>query len=780
MPLKISLEAKAVLAVFIALVSAALIVQFWHAMPFVVFSSTSVFLQEYPVQAFDGGQSCILLRYHIPENLVVKSIDIRVFSGGNQLFFERFDAEEKDLLKEACFDSARLPTGRSRVEVLSLGNSLFFNIERLSGQRPPKPIPQISILGLEDGLVMFEVKGFDTTRIAPVEIVVNGSFDHAVFPQQESQVFEEKVEMGQGPNTVEVSFGGESASEVFNKEPTKALPFPLGIALISFSFFAFGCFLFPKKGFVERLALGIALTLVILAVLVFALNYLGALNFYTVTGLFLACIVAALLAGRKTLAQTFSKQSIRQVSPLIGVAIALFFVVPIFFNVFSFTDITYWNKFYEGQTGLILEANAIPTWDELSYFGRTYSFSPGYFVMEAGVSFITGLQGTELYALMLSLSNIFFLFALFYLGRALKLSDRKTALFVMFTAMSSFLLSALVYSPRHVLSFTFFVMALAMLIRQDKAWVTGLFLAVMAFIQFPLLIFFPLFYAIIAREVKFKRMAKAFIAGLAITALIMVPNLVLYGLPFQASPDDWGYLINYNLYYWFLDVAAILVFFVLFSLVDVAKGESGKDFYSRKLFAGFILGTLIQLFVIYRWNILTTTTLALLIVALFPEKYLKSGVTERMLSIIALVAFGFLLLGMSYLNVQEVVTTPDSFIAGYTSTSSRILSDPMFGHNVTSVAGRPVLADLRVEYADQEKLEDAYTFLESRDYSILEKYGIDYTLNQVDYIHRQAIGGQPKYGIIEFPPLDKIYSNGFLFIHRVPRNWKENLQAIRG
>jgi hypothetical protein len=775
MPLKISLEAQAVLAIFVVVVSAALLVPFWHSMPFVVFSSSSVFLQEYPVQAFEDEQSCILLRYHLPDNLVVKNVDLRIFSEGSQLFFERFEAEQKDFFKQTCFDSGRLEQGHSRIEILSLGNSLFFNLDKLPGQRPPKQETRLAILGLEKDTVQFEVSNFDTSQIKPVEIFVNGEFDHAVFPQKESQSFEERIEMHPGQNKVEVSFNGKVSAADFEQDPRNALPLPIGIALLSFSFFAFGCFLFPKKGFVERMALGIALSLVLLTALVFSLNYLNLLNFYSVTGLFLLCIIVALLAGRKSLKQTFSKERIIKLSPLIWIAIALFFTIPIFFHFFSFTDITYWNKFYERQTSMIVGANTIPVWDELSYFGRTYSFSPGYFVMEAGISFVTGLQGTGLYALTLSLANIFFFFSLFYLGRALKLSDKKIAMFAMFTAMSSFLLSALVYSPRHVLSFAFFIVALATLIKHNKPIVTGLFLAVTAFIQFPLIIFFPLFYAIIARKIELKRMLKAFIAGLVLAFILMLPHLMLYGLPFQASPEEWGYLINYNLYYWFLDIVAILVFFVLFSLTDLFKGNSGKDFYSRKLILGFILGTLIQLFVIYRWNILTTTTLALLIVVLFPEKYLKISVVERILSILALVAFGFLLLGMSYLNVHEIVTTPVSFVESYTSTDSQILSDPMFGHNMTSVAGRPVLADLRVEYADQEKLEDAYTFLEKRQYSILEKYEIDYTLNQVDYIHRQAIGGQPKYGIIEFPPLDKIYSNGFLFIHRVSKNWKERV-----
>ncbi len=746
MLLRISLEAKAALVIFIVIVSAALLVPFWHSMPFVAFSSSSVFLQEYSTQAFGNGESCVLLRYHIPDNLVVKNADLRIFSEGEQLFFERFDTEEKDFFKQACFGSDRLNHGRSRIEILSLGNNLFFNLEKISGQKPPGQETGISILGIENNSIKFEVNNFDTSKIKPVEIFVNGEFDHAVFPQHESQSFEERVKMQPGKNKVEVLFSGTAVVADFEQEPRNALPFPVGIAL----------------------------SLVLLTALVFSLNYLGFLSFYSVTGIFLACIIVALLAGRKSLKQTFTKEKLTKISPLIWIAIALFFAVPIVFHFFSFTEITYWNQFYERQTSMIVEGNAIPVWDGLSYFGRTFSFSPGYFVLESGVSFVTGLQGTELYALMLSLANIFFFFALFYLGRTLKLSDKKIAMFAMFTAMSGFLLSALVYSPRHVFSFTFFIMAVATLIRHNKPLVTGLFLAVMAFIQFPLIIFFPLFYAIIARKIELKRMLKAFFVGLVLATILMLPHLMLYGLPFQASPEEWGYLINYNLYYWFLDIVAILVFFVLFSITDLLKGNSGKDFYSRKLIVGFVLGTLIQLFIIYRWNILTTTTLALLIVVLFPEKYLKISVVERVLAILGLVGFGFLLFGMSYLNVHEVVTTPVSFISEYTSTGSNILSDPMFGHNMTSVAGRKVLADLRVEYADEEKLQDAYTFLEKRQYSILEKYGIDYTLNQVDYIHRQAIGGQPKYGIIEFPPLDKIYSNGFLFIHRVPKNWEEN------
>lgn len=773
MALKISPEAVAGILLFALVLSAVLLVPFWHSFPAVVFSTTSLFLEEYPVKAYGGEQSCLTAHFHIPENVMLQTANLRVFSEETPLFFERFDVLGKDFTKKACFDATALKTGDNKIEVLAMGKTLFFHLEKIEGTRPGVKQASIEGVSLSQDSVAFAVRDFDGLSFKPVEIWVNQRLDHAVYPEKGTESFSERIGMEPGLNQVTISFDGKTVSRQFEKPGFPSLPFPLGIALLVISFFLFGCSLFPKQDLVEKIALSMAIVFLIVITLVFALNYIGILGFYTVTGSFLGIILLLLFLSRKNLA--FSKASFTKLSPLIAVTLCLFFVAPVVFQFFSFTDVTYWNKFYERQSDLILQQNSIPVWDNLAYFGRTYSFSPGYFVLEAGIGWITGLRSQPLFAAMLFFANAFLFLSILYLGKSLHLSDKKAALFALFVAMSGFLISAMSYSPRHVFSFAFFLLALAFTIKHDKPLVTGLFLAAMAFIQFPLLVFFPLFYLFIAKKVHFKRLAKSFAFALVFTLLLMLPNLLLYGLPFQASPEDWGYLIDYSFYYWFIDIVAILIFFVLFSLADLVKGRVENGFYAKKLLFGFVAGTLIQLFVIYRWNILTTTTLALLIVVLFPKKKLADSVVERILSLLAIVAFGFLLFGMSYLNVHEIVTTPVSFVAERTSTDARILSDPMFGHDITSVAQRPVLADLRVEYADSEKLEDAYLFLETKDYSILGKYDISYTFNQVDYIHKQAIGGQPKYGIIEFYPLDKIYSNGFIFVHRVREEFKAQL-----
>jgi len=478
-------------------------------MPAVAFSAKSIFLEEYPVKVFSEEKACPKLHFHIPENILVEEIDLRIFSGAKPLFSERFSPESRDFVKEACFSTEGLAYGQNKIEILSMANSLFFSLEKSDKQKPGIGPPLIGQINASPGKLSFEVKNFDTSLYKPIKIFVNGSFDHAVYPESQEQSFQEAIETGPGKNIVTISFNGKTLSKEFEQAQAPSIPFPLGIAVLVLGIFAFGSII-PKKGFVEKTALGMALAFALIITLVFFLNYLGILGFYSVAGIFTGLAVLVLFLCRKNLGQSFSRINPKKASPIIAIAIALFFLVPVAFHAFSFTDVTYWNKFYERQSALIVEANAIPVWDSLSYFGRSYSFAPGYFLLEAGISWISGLQAINLFAAMLCLANIFLFFALFHLAKALELTDKKAALFSLFAAMSGFLLSAMSYSPRHVFSFALFIVALAFILKSNRPAITGLLLAAMAFIQFPLLLFFPVFYLIIARKPHLKRMLKAF------------------------------------------------------------------------------------------------------------------------------------------------------------------------------------------------------------------------------------------------------------------------------
>jgi hypothetical protein len=127
---------------------------------------------------------------------------------------------------------------------------------------------------------------------------------------------------------------------------------------------------------------------------------------------------------------------------------------------------------------------------------------------------------------------------------------------------------------------------------------------------------------------------------------------------------------------------------------------------------------------------------------------------------------------VSMYTIQGIATAPMDYLKYNTSTGARILSDPLFGHSIAYFADRAVLADLHVEYADGEKLRDSYKFLEEKDYSVLEKYSIDFTLNQSDYINKQATSGELSKEPIEFRELDKVYANGFIYVHRNTEAWK--------
>ncbi|MCX6799027.1 MAG: hypothetical protein NTW59_02960 [Candidatus Diapherotrites archaeon] len=774
MQTKLSIEAKAFAALFALLSISVLLVPFWHIAPQVVFSAKSFSLQEYQTVLYRGEKACTKIDYIVPGNIPTETIQFRFFSGNIPLLDETVKVGGENETKLFCFDPSALPLGDNLIEILASGNTLFYHMEKLDSERPPAPVTIVDSFSPAEDTVEFTVRNFDDSYYKPLEIFVNGKLDHRVYPAASEQGFSERVAMQPGANSVGVFFEGKQRAGAYFEKPSQPLlPFPLGLLLLVLGFAVFACFVFSKHDIAERLALATGAVLVVLIVLVFALNYAGLLSFYSVAGCFTVIVAALAFACRKNFSQTFSKDYILETSPIIGLALVLFFIVPVFFQLFSFTDITYWNKFYERQGALIYESNSIPTTDDLSYFGRSYSFSPGYFILEAGVHWIAGVQGTQLFALMLGISNALLFFSLFFFGRALGLSNKKNAILALFTGMSGFILGAMTYSPRHVLSFALLALALGCIIKRRHPAITGVFLGIMSFVQLPLLLFFPLFYIIVAKKIEWGRLAKTMVIAGAAGLMLLLPNLLLYGMPTQASSEEWGYLINYDLYYWFIDITAPLVFLALFFGADLLRRKIEGGAYTIRLFLGFLFGTVLQLTVVFRWNILTATNLALLVAFLFPESKLKDNFVERLLVILMMVAYGFLLYGMSYLNVHEIVTTPISFVAENTSTSARILSDPMYGHDLTSVAGRAVLADLRVEYADQQKLDDAYRFLEDKDYSIISKYRIDYVANQVDYIHKQAIGGKKAYGILEFKRFDKIYSNGFIFIHRVQPGWEK-------
>lgn len=756
---------------FVFFLVAVLSSNYWHSWPISTAFGPGVSLIEYDSEAFENEQSCFVLEYYPTKGDLNKSSKITVLSNQKLLALDSIKFNEKENRKKICFDSVLLDEGRQIIEILTHYNHLYYHIEKMGGIRPEAQKPGIEIKKIEDERINFSVKNFPVGKFAPVEIIVNNKLDHRVYPKEEEEEFNERIHLMPGENNVKVRFAGLEQSIEVKKTKEFTMPFVFGLFLLVLSLFVFCCFVFPEYALHKRLALSLALTSSAFVVLVFLLGLAKVLNAVS----FIACFILLLLVISLRYRKKFSlspPKTIRDIDSLVLFAFIVFVFISAFFHFYTYQHMTYWNGFYERMGSMIREQNSIPELDPLSYFGRGYTFVPGYFLFNAGIAWLTGLEATNLFALIMAFANAFFFLSVYYLGKSLELSKKQSALFSLLIITESFLLTAITLSPRHTLAFSLFILSLALLFDKKNPLLAGFILGIGAFIQAPLLLFFPLFGFIAARKFERKRTLFIFLSACAVFLLLFAPNLLKYGLPYQVEARDWGYLIKVPLDHLYRDFAPLIVFFFLFYFVDLWKKRIQFSAYSKKLFLGIILGFIIQMFVTYRYNIITTLNLGLLLALWFPSKKLQDIHFERICVIFLIGAVWFSLTAVNMFSIQGIAYEPMVFLKQNTSTSSRILTDPLFGHGISYFAERPVLADLHVEYADSEKLNDAYKFLEEKDYSILAKYSIDYTANQSDFINKQAIGGELSKQPIEFRELDKIYSNGFIFIHRNPGEWK--------
>lgn len=759
------------LALLLALFLAAVLTSnYWHSMSFSSHSGPAVFLAEYDSLAFDSEQECFTLEYNASSFDENRSANIIVFANNKSLAFEKIKFLEGENKKRVCFDSSLLKKGSNLVEILTHYSTLYYHIEKKTGPRPPTNA-SITISSVKNGSVQFSVKDFPIGRIAPIEILVNNKLDHRVYPKHATQDFNERVNLKTGQNIITVKFKKAEATVKAFREGRFRVPMLLGVLFLVLSLFVFSCFVFSEEALYKKLSLSLAFTAALLILCVFVLGLVGMLGWDSFTGLFLASLLAIAIYFRSNFSLTRLGKG-EKISSIVLLALLVFVFIATAFHLFTYQHMTYWNGFYERMGAMIVKENAIPKVDPLSYFGRGYTFVPGYFYFNAGLSWLSGLDGTQLFALILAFAGMLFFLSIYYFGKSLGLSGKQCAILSLIMLTEGFVLTAVTLSPRHALAFSLFILSLALLFDRKHPLLPGLVLGTAAFIQTPLLAFFPVFAFIAARRFEWKRTLYTILIAGAFFLVLFTPNLLSYGLPYQIESGDWGYLITVPLSTLWKDFSPMLGFFALFYLVDILKKRIRFDSYTKKLFAGVIAGFFIQMFITYRYNILTALNLALLLALWFPVKKLRDVHFNRLCLILIAVTVWYFLSTVNMFSIQGIGLDPMIALKENTSTNARILSDPLFGHSVAYFAQRGVLSDLHVEYADDKKLLDTYRFLEKKDYSVLKKYSIDYTINQSDYINRQAMNGKLSKQPIEYRKLDKIYSNGFIFIHRNREEWK--------
>ncbi|MFH1234514.1 MAG: hypothetical protein V1493_02775 [Candidatus Diapherotrites archaeon] len=741
----------------------------WHSLALKQ-ESVSFSLYSYDRQFAEGQKACFSLEITASNAPEKRQESLLASSGGKTLLAETIEASESGI-KGHCFSTQNLGQ-KNLVEIFIGKENLFYVLEKADIITESTPVVAIEgTTALKGGKaeVRFNVRGLPEHKAVPVEIFVNGKLDHRIYPEGGAEEFSEKIGLLEGDNAVKISALGVSAETTAQYEKPFTLPLFAGLLIIALAFFVLNAFVFGRKGILEGSALSLAGIAALLMANGFALAVFSVLNAFSFSALFLAEIALIVFYFRANFSPKAFQKKIS--FSLIEIITVLFFVfLTLFLQFFAPSHQTAWSVYYERQANAVAENFGIPAMDELSYLGRPFSFVPGYFLFEGAIYWLTGALGQELFALTLAFSNLFLALAALFFASRLGLKRNQAALFLIFLSMSTFVFTAFTLTPRHGIALAFLFVSLGLLLGKEKFWHSSVFLAAGLAVQIPLAAFYPFLAFFLVPKTEWKKTAKALAGGIALFLPFLALILLSGGVPSQAMPRMWGYLIPMPAADLFMDPGLLLFFFCLSALFEAPRyfsGKAGWDSFRKKLLLGVFASSIAQVFISSRMG-LATAVLISAFLAYSLQKY------EKELSNLAFFIFGLVLVFCLFL---ALAVTPyyiysqqanDALLAlkQNSSTGDRVLCDPYYGHKIAFESGRITLADLMVEYADSEKLTDSYRFLDSSDNSILEKYGISLVFAENNAIYRSATETEVIAEPIEFKAMDKVFTNRLISIHR--------------
>lgn len=758
----VSNEAKFAIGLFALIVFSVLMTPFWHQFIFYKESSIAVSIERF--DAISSDKVCFDLLLKPTAFLAEKTTPITAKIKDKIVFTGDQNTYQNPETFTGCFSSTILGEGDNLVDLMVGQNRVFFHTQKGTTNL----IPKLSIDKIEGKNLFYSIT--DANNLGqPIIISLNGKEIKKIFLSQKNQMLEEKIDFVKGDNNISISYAGISVQNAFNYSPPFEVPWIIGLILLVLMIFVLAVFPFGKFELIEKLGLSLTFTAVLLIANGFFLNYANFLNLNSFIGLFILEIVFFVSAFWSNKSFNHEKINLKELHGLEWIAIIILIFVMLFFHLMSTNHLTYWNGFYERNSNLISESFSIPAIDPLSYLGKPLAFAQGYFLFDAGLQWLTSLHDTQLFALILIFSDLLFFLSVLYLTKALGFVREKRVLAFVFAWFSLFILTAATLSPRHALSFAMFLLALGYFVQKKNPLITGIILGVTGFIQTPLLFAFPLFYLFIAKEIDFWKMLKAFIAGLIVFGIFYLPTFLLHGVPWEIEAQNWGYLINLPLLNTFLDIAPLVIFFVLFFVLNLATKKIELDGYAKKLGIVVLLGLIIQIFITYRWNILTAMSLALFIAYAIPDKLLKERQSTHLLAILMLLTAGSLTYTMGAYAIPSFAIDPFLYMQSHSSNSDIVLTDPLFGHGLAYISEKKVVADLAVEFADANKLKDSYDFVKFGNPEILSKYSVDWVFNQNDVVNENVAANYPTHKPLEFEYLNKLYSNGYYYVHKVWR-----------
>ena len=135
---------------------------------------------------------------------------------------------------------------------------------------------------------------------------------------------------------------------------------PLGLLLIALSVAVFALFVFSSKNLLEKFALSLAFSIILMMVIAFALSLFSAFNAINFAVSFLIANAAIAVAFAKKLKLNYAKLNLRNLYALEVFAIIFIIAGALFFNVFTQNHLSYWTSFHERESELVASAQGIP------------------------------------------------------------------------------------------------------------------------------------------------------------------------------------------------------------------------------------------------------------------------------------------------------------------------------------------------------------------------------------------------------------------------------------
>lgn len=750
---------------------------FWHQLaaerPIVEKS-----LASYDNLVFQDQDACFSLHYNT-FNIAKKGVGSTIEGKTDRLIVaanEKILFDEQIVLKESetirrCILQTDLEEGPNLIEIFFGSEHLFFNVNKSDSAQQQESDSEIRLVESEGNKLAIEVKNNSAKGgVYPLNIEVNGEVQKEILVEiepSESKEVETQLELESGENEIRLEFLGSELNENVNYEKKEGI-FPI-IGLFAFVL-VFGfilIFFLLKYNFFDAVVYGFASFFSSLIAIPWILNLAGIrLDFYSIfTVLVIFCFVVYLFLSKKESAkETEDKTEIKKflfyflIFGLIAASIHLF--IPSHFN--------NWNVFYERYAELVVENSSIPLEDPLGYLGRGFTFVWGYFLFNSSLAFLTGFSGATLFALIYFLLACFFFISIVYFAKSLNFKMDRTVVYFLLILSSLFIFTTFVNSPKHILSFSLLFLTVAMMLRKENSLLTGALVGFAAFTQISFLFLFPLAYVIISRNINWRALILSFIASVLIFSIMFMPIFLNFGSGHEIYSKEWGYLIRHFPFDFALDLGQVISLLFAAVAIKIILEWKQHDFYTKKLLFASIFLFLFEIFVSYRINIITHLVLVLLLFAIFKKQF-ENRYFTIMVVLFAIFSIMANIVIVFYSNVSPYVANSMEFIDSKTGSNEIIISDPFYAHIESYMGKRKVLADLYVEYADREKLDDVYDFILNGNKQILEKYNAGYVFVDREKIFTSATELYYFRQEKEFPFMDKIYINDFYSIHRTRR-----------